>query len=268
MTIKIVPDSAKGVEIIVEPPKSKQAYPKRHWCFTLNNYIKEDIVNICTISAKNNIKYIFQEETGKEGTKHLQGYICFAKKNRPMAIFNIKAHWGGTRNVKASIRYCCKEESRTGEIYTNFHVPIKTLESGKFYDWQKKVVEICKSEPNDRTVNWFWSKKGCKGKTAIAKWICYNMNAILVGGANNNMKFAIAKMCEKSLAPTIVIIDLPRSSTYVSYVRIEEIKNGIFFSSKFESGMCIFNSPHVFVFANRKPDKDQLSKDRWNIVKV
>jgi len=41
-----------------------------HWCFTLNNYIEEDIKDICAkdIELK---RYIFQEEIGENGTPHV-----------------------------------------------------------------------------------------------------------------------------------------------------------------------------------------------------
>ena len=29
--------------------------------------------------------------------------------------------------------------------------------------------------------------------------------------------------------------------------------------------MCLFNSPHVFIFANEYPKLDIYSKDRWKI---
>ena len=44
---------------------------------------------------------------------------------------------------------------------------------------------------------------------------------------------------------------------------MEAIKNGCFFSGKYESGMVRFNSPHILVFANEPPERTKLSQDRW-----
>ncbi len=64
-----------------------------------------------------------------------------------------------------------------------------------------------------------------------------------------------------------MVIDIPRANEgNVSYQAIEDLKNGALFSTKYESGMCVFNSPHVVVFANMAPDLNKLSADRWNII--
>lgn len=66
--------------------------------------------------------------------------------------------------------------------------------------------------------------------------------------------------------PKIIIIDIPRyNMDYISYGGMEEIKNGCFFSSKYEGGMVLMNSPHVIVFANQPPDEGMMSKDRWKV---
>jgi len=75
--------------------------------------------------------YVFQEETGEKGTKHLQGIFMFKnavsfkklKSNIPTAHIEV------CRNQKASIRYCSKKETRTGEIYTNIDIE-KVLGTG------------------------------------------------------------------------------------------------------------------------------------------
>lgn len=92
----------------------------RNWAFTLNNYMEADIKNLC----KDEYQYIFQEETGKEGTPHLQGTIML---KQPQALsymkkINGRAHWEICRNKFASINYCQKGESRTGMMYTNMDV--------------------------------------------------------------------------------------------------------------------------------------------------
>lgn len=64
-----------------------------------------------------------------------------------------------------------------------------------------------------------------------------------------------------------MLFGIPRTCTaeYVSYSALEELKDGIFFSGKYESSMVMTNNLHIFVFANFEPDRSKLSKDRWEI---
>ena len=83
----------------------RQISPAKHWCFTHNNYTQQDIEKLCSSIVP--VKYVFQEETGTEGTKHLQGYVEFKKKIRPKSLgWSDQIHWEKCRNIKASIAYC------------------------------------------------------------------------------------------------------------------------------------------------------------------
>jgi len=55
---------------------SKNRIRARRWCYTLNNYTKEEMSQLLTLFQTE--KYFIQgEEIGEEGTIHLQGYIEF-----------------------------------------------------------------------------------------------------------------------------------------------------------------------------------------------
>jgi len=40
------------------------------------------------------------------------------------------------------------------------------------------------------------------------------------------------------------------------------------YSSKYEGGYKLFNSPHVIVFANAEPKYEALSGDRWKVFNI
>lgn len=246
-------------------------HPSKQWCFTFNNYnIDKDVPIILDILSENNCKYVFQEETGESGTPHLQGSIMFENKVRPKSIFKLfpKIHWEKTKDLKASLKYCCKEESRTGNVYSNIPLPkpLKLIKDLK--NWQLEIMDILKEEPDERSIHWFVDLDGGIGKSCFTKYLCAKYSAIVLCGKANDMKQGIMGFNEKNgFFPNIIIIDLPRTfnSDYLSYTGIEDIKNGCFYSPKYEGGMCLFNCPHIIIFSNRKPDIDNLSKDRWKI---
>ena len=249
---------------------SSQISPALHWCFTLNNYTMKDVEDI---SSNSSIKsYIFQEEEGEEKTPHLQGYVCFKKKLRPKGLFTDRIHWEKCRNVKASIAYCQKGEGRIGEVYHSPDIriikPLKLITPDKW--WQAHILTLIDGEPSDRDIYWFWEPDGGMGKSAFCKYLCVKHHGLILSGKASDMKYGIIKYIEKhGVYPELVIFDVPRSSLeFISYQGMEEVKNGLFFSSKYESDMVIGNPPHLLVFANSEPDYCKLSEDRWQVCRL
>lgn len=247
---------------------TKQISPALWWCFTWNNYEKSDISSI----LKSNLidKYIFQEEIGENGTPHLQGTIKFYRKQRPKTHFDNRIHWEKCKHIQKSIDYCCKSDTRVGKVYTNIEMkePIETLTD--LSEWQTKLRDRLIGKPNPRSIYWIWDSKGNTGKSSFAKYLCVNHDALILSGKGNDMKFGVIEYMKKHVnGPKIIIIDIPRSNLdYVSYTGIEEIKNGCFFSSKYEGSMCVFNNPHIICFANELPNTSKMSSDRWKIMEI
>ena len=183
-------------------------------------------------------EYTFQEETGENGTKHLQGVIKFNKNVRPMETIFIKSiHWEKCRSYEHSIGYCTKIETRTGGSFTNRSVP-SGLAYDEPYGWQLELMDIVNKSPDKRKIHWYWSADGNIGKTTLARYLVIKHNALYVNGRACDMKAAIADMKVK---PKLVVMGFPRTidSDYISYSGLEEIKDGLFFSGKYESGMCV-----------------------------
>lgn len=246
--------------------ESKRIVPSKYWIFTYNNYKESDLETLETTFKLNKIKYIFGREVAPTtGTPHLQGYIESPIKIRPKEKLKLTDKISWRKRAKFATRehnidYCSKE---CNDIRTNFNIPVDPLKNKILYDYQKQVIDICKSAPDDRKIYVYIDKKGNKGKTSLCKHICMNYNAIYLSGKCNDCKSAIATLEEK---PEICVFDFVRSvEDYVSYEAIESVKNGIFFNGKYESSMCIFNPPHVFIFCNFDLEYEKLSKDRWII---
>lgn len=248
--------------------------PSIHWVFTFNNYSKTDWSLMKAIISVGSKVCICQEEIGESGTPHLQGYIHFKKKIRPKNMFDKRIHWEKARSKIQSMAYCQKDDTRRGSRYIfrdGKWTETKMLKIiSELLEWQKKIIKLIDSEPDDRSINWYWEPKGGVGKTALCKYICHKYDALICSGKCSDMKYGIINYIKtKGYPPKVVIFDVPRYAyDYISYGGMEEIKNGLFFSPKYESEMCLFNCPHVIVFANQEPEKYNMSLDRWRIEEI
>ncbi len=117
---------------------------KRNWCFTLNNYNENDITQLhkekSNISCK---QFCFQEEKGKNEIPHLQGVIAYnnTKSLRTMRKLLPRAHWESCNNLKASLAYCSKEETRNGNTFTYNYEIIKIMTNEEWEEWKKKDLD-------------------------------------------------------------------------------------------------------------------------------
>ncbi len=215
---------------------------------------------------------MIQEETGEEGTPHLQGIMSFKSAKKWSTLRgHASIYWKKCRNVMAAKNYCSKIESRSGKQWVKGYKvigkgPRDPLDGKELYDWQNEILELVAEVPDDRSIHWYWSNNGNIGKTALAKHMVMKYDAIVVGGTYKDAYFCIAKRLEKNLDIDIVMFNLPRSvGSDIDYQAIEGIKDGLFFSPKYESTQCVYDPPHVIVFANSPPNLSQLSEDRWKI---
>ena len=219
-------------------------------------------------------KYIFQEEEGKEGTKHLQGSISLKIKARLTELkkWDSRIHWECTKNVKAADAYCCKEETRAGRIFTHEKKRAFIRTKSKFdgMEPREEIMEVITQEPDNRTLHWFWSKEGAVGKTTTAAYLEHNYEGVyVVNGKAADMKNQVISQLKEGNDLDIVIITVPRTAeNYVSYAAMEEIKDALIYSGKYEGGSANIEHPHVMILANFPPNESACSVDRWNVVEL
>lgn len=253
--------------------KSSRGASAKHWAFTLNNYTPDDIINLTTNSFIQ--KYLFQEEVGVNGTPHLQGQLTFIKKQKldwfkSRETFK-KLHTGKTKSIIDSCDYCVKTETGAGKVYSNWWYQDECIfEKLGFKWWQNDILLTISSHPDMRKIHWFWESRGGAGKSYFARYLYRKHGAMIVSGKLADMKHAISKWSEENGYPHIIIIDIPRSIDidYFSYTGVEEIKNGFFYSSKYEGMVIDMPRPHVFIFANEPPHIEKMSADKWAIVDI
>ncbi len=110
----------------------------RSWVFTFNNYTENDIISLLTQFTPSFL-YRFQEEIGKNNTAHLQGVVKFnnAKTFKSMKKINQKIHWEKCNNIKASILYCSKTDTKSGRSWEKNiekYIPITNSQRKKLFE--------------------------------------------------------------------------------------------------------------------------------------
>lgn len=82
----------------------------RGWTFTWNNFKTDDTLTLDILKNLKCEKIIFQEEIGKSGTEHIQGYIYWKNARAFSTVKRLlpKCHIEAARNDIAAKRYCEK----------------------------------------------------------------------------------------------------------------------------------------------------------------
>lgn len=253
---------------IASGPKDKRVSQAKRWVFTWNNYPEDWENKIRTSFGSSGSKiWIAGKEVGEKGTPHIQGYVELNKKSRPFTVFPflpLGIYWKAARGSREeNYGYCSKD----GEfICKGFPKPIKTIETLR--PWQQDIVNILDGEVDDRKIYWYWESVGNIGKSALVKYLHLKREALVCqSGKEADILYHVMMSDIETKDPGIVVYDIPRSHEgHVSYSALEQIKNGMIFSPKYESGSKCFNPPHIVIFANFPPAfPDKMSSDRWVI---
>jgi len=213
----------------------------------------------------------WQMERGAEsGYLHWQIYIHCKRKVRLTwlkAHLNAQAHYEICKAIDKSNAYCFKPETRVEGPY-HWPEPAEAssvkdpLEGLTLRPWQQHVVDCISGPISNRTVHWFYEEVGNSGKTTLAKHLVLKYGAVVIQGAGKDILHQASKCKDTKL----YILDIPRCADgHVSYQAIEALKNGLWFSGKYEGSMCVRNPAHVVCFSNHHPDVAMLSRDRWDI---
>lgn len=249
----------------ISPPLNKIS-PAIRWCFTLNNWTKEELCSIVPTFREKSKMWIIGDEIGESGTPHLQGYVEFKTKLRPMGLFSFKRiHWEKSKGSKEeNIAYCSKQE-----VVSSFGCPKPIKIISELYPWQKEIEDIYHTEPDDRKIYWFYDETGNIGKSALIKYMIVKYGVLYCSGGKHSdiMNLVFNQDMDRCCC---VMFDIPRANRgCISYASLESIKNGMVCNTKYETGVKVFNPPHLFVFANFPPDNmDMLSDDRWVIKEL
>lgn len=267
-----------------DPPSGKQRSipPQRRWIFTWHNYPEDWETHFSVHRAPEGKLHGYmgeREVCPSTGTPHIQGWLDFGEglKGRPFSLRLPKQV--SFRKMRgsplANFRYCSKEDDAyiawgTCCLAKPYEVQIDFSKSKD--NWMQRAHNILVAEPHDRHVWWLWEPLGRAGKTLFCKWyVSVNNDCLVLSGNAHDMKNGIVEWRKKKgVAPRSVLVNIPRSKKqeHISWAGLEEIKDMIFYSGKYEGGMVNDKHPHVIFFANWEPEPENLSGDRWRIIRI
>lgn len=258
----------------------------RGWTITINNPTIK-IADLATTFDKLKCLYIFGNEIAPiTNTPHIQGYIYHSNKISFKELKSIMptAHLEAAKGSPYHNRnYCSKEgdfvtnidEEDTKPSFNEFKKETEKNLLNKYYanvqwkPWQQEILDMLKTQPDARTVHWYWEPKGNTGKSFLAKYIYLTMDAIVASGKKSDIYNQVLTYFQSFKTPTVIITDIARSEYNEHiYTVLENLKNGFIYSGKYEGGVCAFDYPHVVVFANHPPNTLEISSDKWHIVQI
>lgn len=130
-------------------------------------------------------------------------------------------------------------------------------------DWQQPILDMIAEPPHKRQILWVYDSVGDTGKSYLSRYLIDKHEAwYCCGGKTNDLTYSYN-------GQKVVIFDFSRDSeNYINYQIMEQLKNGMLHNTKYESGMKIFNTPHVIVFANFTPQEGKFSRDRLVCIEL
>jgi hypothetical protein len=134
------------------------------------------------------------------------------------------------------------------------------------HPWQRELELTLHNSVPERTILWYADPAGGAGKSTIAAHWARQGAFYSRGGKTTDVAYAFKEHLSSHHGSRIAIFDFTRSGKeYVNYDILEQIKDGLVVSNKYESTTLICGRQHLVVFANWPPDTTKLSDDRWDI---
>ena len=164
------------------------------------------------------------------------------------------------------------DELEALEIYEN-HGKKQNLVKTTWRGWQNELLRYL-DQPSQRQVIWVIGKSGNEGKSFFQE----NVQAVYgyarvytcdLVESPRNICYHLSKALTRKTDIFLFNITKNGGMNHENYKFLESIKDGRVLSAKYNSKRLEFKKPNiVIVFANEYPKTAELSKDRWQILKI
>lgn len=133
------------------------------------------------------------------------------------------------------------------------------------YPWQQELLDLLAEQPHPRQILWVYDQYGNNGKSYFVRHLVTTKPGLVffnTGGKTTDIAHAYN-------GESIVFFDYAREKQdSCNYQIMEQLKNGMLFSSKYQSMQKVFKVPHVVVMANFKPEDNKFSSDRLRVFEL
>lgn len=146
------------------------------------------------------------------------------------------------------------------------HATFPSIQEGDLRPWQHALREVLvENPPDDRGLLFYVDSEGGKGKSWFQRFMLTSYPSkvqVLSIGKRDDIAHAVDE--DKS----IFLFNVPRGGMeFLNYTTIEQLKDRMVFSPKYDSRTKILNeNPHVVIFCNEHPDMNKMTEDRFIVV--
>lgn len=130
------------------------------------------------------------------------------------------------------------------------------------YDWQQNIIDTLHQQ-NDRQILWVYDKNGNSGKSTLCKYIYIQYKAFYTSATKAQ------DITYQYQGEQIILFDFSRhNQEYINYGLIENFKNGLVTSTKYETTNKLTLDPKILIFSNELPDLNKWTEDRYQIAEL
>ena len=158
----------------------------------------------------------------------------------------------------------CASYPKFVDQYLDDNRPKHKVQTHPLRPWQQTLYQRLVLAPEDRCIIFIVDQTGDTGKSWFARYYTdiHDNAQIIIPGKKADMAYVVREDAR------VFFLDCPRSKQgeFIQYDFLEELKNGMIFSPKYNSKVKKLATPHVVVMMNEHPDMTKLSDDRYSIT--
>jgi hypothetical protein len=144
----------------------------------------------------------------------------------------------------------------------------RNFEKDVWKPWQLDLYTIINEKPHNRIVYSIVDPVGNSGKTYFVKRAVAELTDKVVS-VTNGKSADLSMIVSRCKSADTILMSLSRSvEMQVNYQSIEQFKDGVFCSTKYESTSHVGNCRHFVIFSNFSLRLKQLSLDRWIVWRL